>query len=257
MTESKQVDVLISQGKIALKENGTLAAVQAAMVEPYHADAARTENVPFPAVPAPVVITDEAKKALRRLPDVFAVVQPTERRTLSQEEMEAVHAEREVLKQIVELLAGRDEDLKTIIRHHMDVDAEERGVAVPKAVVDQKTGQVIVEATDRDSKGNYILCGPGNPERVRIPGTNTDWSREYRKGSLTTDPSVIESLLEEGTISRDVYLAMTREQRVFDPNKAMEAAATKPDLRDGVLTAIKAMTRVGKPSTSLFVRKAK
>lgn len=256
-TQTTEVEPILAQGRIALKSATSLADVQKAMVEPYRADTARTEMMPFPEVPAPVVLTDEVREALARLKDVFAVVQPESRRTLTEEERAAVHDERQVLKTIMGLLEGRDEALKTLIRHHMDTDAEERGVAVPQAVVDPATGQVIVEATDRSADGHYILCAPQKPERCPIPGTNQEWSREYRQGAISTDPLVIEDMLAAGEITRAEYLAMTREVRVFDPNKAMDMAVHKPEYAEGILRAIKAMTKVGKPSVSLFVRKAR
>lgn len=252
-----EIETYIAKGQIVLKEGGDLKAVQAALVEPYHADVSRTTEVPFPEVPKPVELTPEVKDALNRLGDVFAVVQPETRRTLTDDEKKAVHAEREVLKVIADLISQRDESLKTIIRHHMDVDAEERGVAVPKAVV--HGGHVVVEATDRDASGHYILCAPQNPERCPIPGENLEWSREYRAGrvSTNTDPGTLLDLLESGEIDRQTYLAMTREVRVFDERKALENAANKPEVREGILKAIKAITTVGKPSVSLFVRKPK
>lgn len=258
MTEQKtEIEPFLAKGRLAVKEG--FRAVVAAVVEPYRAEVARTESVPFPEVPKPVVLTKEVQDALIRLKDVFAVVQPTERRTLSDEEKTAVQDERDVLKAIAAMIAARDENLKTIIRTHMDVDAEERGIAVPVALVDRETGQVIVEATERDQNGHYVLCGPQRPERVDIPGTNKEWSREYRAGKVevNTDPAFLLALYDEGTLTREEYLAMTREVRVFDENKAMDAAATKPDLRDGILKAIHAMTSVGKPGTALFVRNKK
>lgn len=255
MSVKSEIESAVKRGAIALKEKGSLKAVQEAMVEPYHADTARTEMVPFPPVPAPVVLTEEAKKALADLPNVFAVVQPETRRTLTEDEMKAVYAERQALKEIVTLLTGRDESLKTIIRHHMDVSAEERNVAVPKAKVDPVSGEVIVEATDRSADGHYILASPKNPERVHIPGTNQDWSREYRSGTTSLDESVIEDLYKSNQIDREVYLAMTREKRVFDAAKAMDVAVNKPDLRAAILDVIRQMTIPGKPGTSLFTRK--
>jgi septum formation topological specificity factor MinE len=249
---SKQVEPYIERGRIALQQGKSLKEVREAMVAPYEADVARTEALPFPPVPAPVEITEEVAEALKALPEVFMVVQPTERRTLTPEEMLAVYEERDVLKVLATFLKTRDEHLKTIIRHHMDVDAEERNIAVPKATVDTATGQVIVEATDRTADGHYILCGPERPERAHIPSTNQDWSREFRKGTITSD----ESVLEDEDIPREVYLAMTRQRRVFDENKAQQAALDNPSMRDQILGVIAKMTHQGKPTVSLFTRKA-
>lgn len=240
MTKS-QIEKDIERGTIVLKQGGSFADIQAALTADIEKPA---QAVPaLPEAPAQVVLTDDVKKALRRLPDVFAVVQPAERRALDATEIQAVHEEREVLKQIVTLLAGRDDNLKEIIRNHMDVVAEKDGRAD--------------ESTERDDSGHYILASKGNPERCDIPGTNQAWSREYRSGRTTTDDSVLDDLMTEGKISRDAYLAMTREVRVFDANKAMLSVTQKPDLRGEIFSAIKAMTKFGRAGTSLFVRKSK
>lgn len=258
-TTSTSIEPVIARGRVALKESGgNIRSVAEAMMEPYHPDVARTETVEFPPVPGPLVLDEETKKALKALPRVFAVVQPEERRPLSDEELAKVYEEREVLGKIVDLLVGRQEDIKTLVRHHMDAEAEAKGIAVPRALVDHETGQVIVEATDRDANGHYVLCAPQNPERCPIPGTNFDFSREYRKGAISVETNLLDTMVEAGEITRDVYLAMTREQRVFDPSKAMDKAVHgEPEVRDGILRAIKAMTKVGRPGTSLFVRKRK
>lgn len=249
----------IERGRIALrKPDATLKDVVEKMAEdlPTIVYSSVEEFPP----PAPVLeITPEQAEALIALPAVFGQVQPGVRRSLSEDEIRALYDEREVLRKIMACVATRDEAIKETMRHHMDVDAEERGVAVPKAVVDEKTGQVIVEATDRTKEGHYILCGPQAPERTPIPKTNLEWSREYRKGTVSTrtSPDEMLDLLNDGVIDRDAYLAMTREVRVFDETKALSAAVHSPDLRDQIIRAIKAMTSVGKPSVSLFIRKPK
>jgi len=242
-TTSTEIQARFEQALIVVKEQGSLDAVQKALVGPYVPPQDLSE-VSFPPVPGEVVLTDDVKKALRRLPEVFATVQPTERRALTEEEIKAVEDERDALRKIASLLTSRDEDLKTLIRHHMDVSAEQAGKADP-------------ETTDRDAHGHYVIAGPGNPERVPIPGTNLDYSREYRAPKIGTDTSVLADMEAAGEISRETYLAMTREVRVFDDTKTIAALANKPTLRGEILTAIQRMTKPGKPGTSLFTRKRK
>jgi hypothetical protein len=250
-----EIEPYLAQGRIVLKESGvTLKAVQEAVVEPYVADVARTEEVPFPAPPQPLTITPEVEAAIEALPKVFARVQPETRRALTDAENADVYAEREALRTIIDLLKQRDEDLKVLVRTHMDVDAEERNIAVPKAVVDEATGQVIVEATERDIHGHYVLASKGQPERCRIPGVNKEWSREFRAGTTSVDTTVLTEMGKAGEISRAAFLAMTREVRVFDETKALDSAVHNDDVRDDVLKAIRRMTTTGKPGTALFVR---
>jgi hypothetical protein len=231
-----------SQAQVVVKNGGSLKEVQSALLGTTPAPVA---EVPVPKAPDAVVLTDEVKKALRRLPEVFAEVQPVSRRALAMPEVEDVYAEYETLTAITDLLVTRKEALKEIVRNHMDVTAEEAGAAG--------------EETLRDSKGHYILCAPKNPERARIPNTNQEFSREYRSGSISLNPRVLVEMLEEGTLSREAYLAMTREERVFDESKTMASlsSAKHADLRLEIMTAIQKMTTVGGPSTALFVRTAK
>jgi hypothetical protein len=204
--------------------------------------------------PEQVTLDDAAMKALAALPSVFNTVAPAEPKILDDEEITALYSEREVLRQVVEPIAKRDEVIKEIIRHHMDLAAEAENRAVPKQIV--RGGHVVAEPTPRDDKGHYILASKGNPERVSIPGTNQAWSREYREGRLGF-PEADERLLdmyEAGEITREQYLALTREKRVFDEGKAMEAMRKDPS------TFVAIVSRLGRRSsagTSLFVRKAK
>lgn len=251
--QSTEIEPYLAKGRIVLKESADFVKVRDAMTALPEVDTERKEMVPFPAPPSAPVLTDDVKQALARLKDVFAVVVPDERRALTEEEQKALYDEREVLSSIAELINDRQEDLKVIVRTHMDVTAEQAGKAFPVATDDEDGHH---PATERDAKGHYILARPQDPERVHIPGTNKDWSREYSKGSLTFNPGVVEEMLESGEISRDAYLAMTKGMRVFDQNKAM-LAAQKKDLQDDVLKVIKRGTGYSAPRTSLFVRKSK
>lgn len=251
MSTSTEVTPYIERGKIALRKADAtmkdlvLAVTDELPISNYVFD------IPFPP-PAPIrTITPVQAEALIALPDVFGKVQPGTRRTLSPEEIVALYKEREVIKTISELLDGREDDIKTTIRHHMDVDAEERGVAVPKAKVDAASGEVIVAATERDANGHYVLCSKGKPERLPIPGTNQSWSREYRAGGVNTDQGErLLALYESGEITREDYLAFTKEVRVYDPTKAMESIKKNPE-RLGLLRRISQRTGV---STALWVR---
>jgi hypothetical protein len=61
-------------------------------------------------------------------------------------------------------------------------------------------------------------------------------------------------MYEAGEITREAYLAMTKERRVFDEAKAFEALRKEPET---YLPIIAAMGERSNPSTSLFVRKAR
>jgi hypothetical protein len=215
-----------------------------------------TEVVPFPAIPKTPILTKEAKAALNRLPNVFAKVLVEERRALTTEEIKALAEERATLKLIVKALTGREAVINENIRTHVDVDHEARGVAVPKDKV-SRTNEVIVEATPRDAAGHYIFAKPQNPTRVPIPDSNEEFSLEYKRGSgqVVIDGDELLALYEEGEVTREEYLAMTREMRVFDQEKASKAAEKNPRVMEILLEISR--RQISKPGTSLFVRAVK
>ncbi len=247
----------LKTGRIALRDGATLLDVAKNFLEPEPDHTPGSEMIPFPAVPRTPILTAEDKAALARLPEVFGKVLVEERRSLKADEIAALHEERKVVKQVVTVLAGREGVINENIRHHVDVDHEERGVAVPKDKV--HAGRVIVEATPRDASGHYIFASQGDPTRVHIPDTNEDFSLEYRKGSdggVQIDANHLLDLLESEEITRAQYLALTREVRVFDEAKARQAILKDETLLE-VIAKVTRRVAPTKPGTSLFVRKSK
>lgn len=204
--------------------------------------------------PTPLTLTDDQRQALDAIPVVFGKVHPAEPKILDDEEMATLFDEREIVREALAPLQGRDEVIKEIIRHHMDLVAEERNIAVPKDIV--RGGTLVSEATPRDKAGHYILASKGNPERANIPGTDQAWSREYREGgvSFALAADDLLAMYEAGKITRENYLAMTRETRVFDEAKTMEAVRKDPETYLPILKAVAVRSDNG---TSMFVRKAK
>lgn len=203
--------------------------------------------------PEQIEMTDEAKAALDALPSVFNQVAPDGPRVLTDEELVALYGEQQILRVAMTPLKERDDVIKEIVRHHMDLVAEEANLAVPKDIV--RDGQVIAPASPRDAHGHYVIASKGKPERVRIPETNQAWSREYREGRINFADAATDllDLYEAGQISREEYLAFTRETRVFDETKAMDALRKDPERYVPILARI---ARRGTDGTSLFVRKA-
>lgn len=248
---SKTIEPYLERGRqIVAKGTTNLTELAKGMINPEAPDEEQAV-VPFPGAPKPVVITDDHRKALAEIGDVFGLVQPEKRRALTLKEREQVYREQQVLKVVLELMATRQEDLKEIVRNDMDVTAEKKGVAHPNDTTED-------QATERDDKGHYILAKPQQPERLHIPGTNQEWSREFRSGGIgiAANLGTVEQMVEDGEISRKAYLAVSEERRVWSEGKAMLALA-KPDLRDDVIKIVRAMTFVKKPGTSLFTRKKK
>lgn len=201
--------------------------------------------------PKPLVLTDEQRDALDAVPSVFGVVHPDAPKVLTDDEMVALYAERETVRAALEPLKGRDEVIKEIVRHHMDLVAEQNNVALPHDIVSK--GEVVAFATPRDASGHYILASKGKPERASIPGSNKEWSREYRAGavSFAFAEETLLDMLTGGEITRDQYLSMTREKRVFDETKALDALRKDPA---SYLPIFQRVANRAADSTSMFVR---
>lgn len=246
MTKPTDLAPVFRAGRIALRDGEkTLTQVAATLLEPLPEETS-TEVVPFPKVPHTPVLTDTERKALRRLPEVYSKVLVEDRRALTGDEIAALYDEREVVRTVVDTLKGRVDVINENVRHHVDVEAEAHGEADPSETL-------------RDAQGHYILAAKGQPTRVHIPGTNQDFSLEYRSGStggVTIDSNHLLDLYEDGEITREQYLALTREVRVFDEEKASKAILKDESLLE-VIAKITRRTADTKPGTSLYIRKAK
>lgn len=200
--------VLIERGKVAMNDPKVtdLKGLMARLVEE-----PVTLGGNFPAIAPEVQITPEDAQALVALPAVFGKVQPTERREITADEADALMKEAAVIKTITDLLDGRDEAIKTIVRHHLDKEAERLGQAS--------------DETPRTPAGNYAL-----PGKVDAPSTGQRWSRILTKGSASINANRLKELYEAGHVSREDYLAFTREERVFDEMKARDAIRKNPTL---------------------------
>jgi len=239
MTETTtELSPVIKTGQLALKApDATLATVVAAVAATLpEVDAVA---VVTPEVPAPLVLDQDTKEALSQIESVFAAVQPDTARALTETEVATLYLERETLRKVTEVLGGRDDAIKEYIRNHFDRVAEANGLAD--------------ENTTKDANGHYVVCSKGKPERLNISGSNQAWSREYRSNKATVDASRLLDMYEAGEISREDYLAFTREVRAFDEDKAYAAIVAKPE-RLEILAKLAVPASEG---TSLFVRKAK
>lgn len=245
-----------SRGMIALKrhEKTLIEVIDDLLPEPVHE--VHTEVVPFPAVPKTPILTEKEHTALGRLPEVFAKVLVEDRRTLKPEEIKSLFDEKVTLQTILKALDKREEVINENIRTHVDVDHEERAIAVPKDKVNRQ-GDVIVKATERDAKGHYIFARPQQPTRVPVPDTNEEFSLEYRKGrgQVVIDGDELLGMYEDERITRAQYLSMTREMRVFDEEKASKAAEKDEAIME-ILVEI-SRRQITKPGTNLNIREVK
>lgn len=194
-------------------------------------------------VSLPAQITEEQRVALERLEEVFGQVVPTERRALESVEVTALVDERLTLNKIEDMAKKRKGDIRTTILHHLDVEAEESGQAD--------------EDTSTDADGHYILKG-----NAEDPEHGKRFSREVRNNAPRLSAGAIEALLadeetlaeleaEGVTFTREDYLSMTRQVRVFDEEATMILLRKRPEL----VSVISRATKPGSRSASLHVRK--
>lgn len=230
-----EIEKTVEIGKLALRKNGaTVLTVAQALIDQVAYDAAKELKAP-----ASVEMTEDLRQALTLLPKVFGQVQVTEIRQLTDDERSALGEEQDVIEAIQDALETREKAIKESVRHHMDLVAIAEGK--------------VTKDTETDAHGHYVVASKGNPERVSIPGTDREWSREYRAGRVEIDGDRLLDLYEAGEISRKQYLAMTKAVRVFDETKAMAAMEKDP----GLINVFRKLIKRGRPSLSLYVRKAK
>lgn len=207
--------------------------------------------IPFPEIPTPVTMTAELEQALRELPEVFGKVNLEERREMTEAEILDVYREHEALKILESDLKDRRDNLKAYVRHHMDVQAEREGRANPADLIED--GEKVAEASPRDKAGFYVLGEKGKPERLNIPETNLAFSREASSYKAELSGARLTELYEAGEITRDQYLALTREVRVFDEDKARKSIMKDHSL----LKVLARITERGGMKSALYVRKAR
>ena len=257
MTTNKKpgtdLEQVVAKGRLVIKNpSWSIKDLAEAVTDPLPDLTVSDDMIPFPDPPKPVEMTAKVKDALALLPTLFGTVEMTERRAWDDGELAKGFALDEVLTVLATAIKAEQAMVREGVRTTMDVRAEEAGIAVPKAVK-AKNGTVIVPATLRDKDGHYILAAPQKPERLPIPGSGEEWSREFTKGSLSVSAAELDRLHAEGEVSREDYLSMTVAKRVYDEHKTILAINTKNE-RAAIIAKMTSRTA---PSTSLTHRKAK
>lgn len=174
----------------------------------------------------PTSISDEERIALTRLPEVFGVVNPDTVRELDSAEIEAIATERRTIDIVLGFLDTRKTaEIREIIANHFDAKAVREGLVFAADVLDDD-GNVIHEATPRDDKGHFVL-----KQKEPVGDSKDSFVRETRKGAAPTlNGAALLDAYERKEITREQYLACTRETRVFDELKARAAIKKDPAL---------------------------
>lgn len=161
------------------------------------------------------VLTEAHLKALKTLPEVFARVTPSEPRMLTEQEQQALVAERDTVDLLLSLLKARkDGSLREHLANHLDRLAEEEGLAS--------------EGDVTDKKGHYFV-----KQDVPVEGTGRKVQRIVSEPKPRIDSAALLRMHEEGDLSREEYLSLTvvpEVSRVFDEPKARKAIKKHPHL---------------------------
>ena len=190
--------------------------------------------------PAKVVnLTPVLKKALGAIPNVFAKVQPTESRRLEAAELKKLTDEAIAISQAAKPLGDRAKAISEIIRHHMDHAGESDGL------VNEDTLRI----ADGVAKGHFLFGRPEAPFEVGVEGYEDAWQQRYVKGSVSVNGGELLGLYEDGAITREEYLACTREVRSYDEAKISAFIRKNPQRGLEILTAI---THRSAPGASVY-----
>ncbi len=183
----------------------------------------------------PDAITEEQRTALVRVAEVFGKVNPIERRALQPSEVVDLLDERAVLDDIVDMAESRKKGIRSIVFNGLDVAYEESLGDEPS------TAEVDVD-------GHYIVAG-----ELAVSERTKQFKREVRNGSPSIDTQKLRVLADDPNvdyITHDDYLAMTRQERVFDEEATVILLRKKPEL----IAALGQATVLGKSTAALYVR---
>jgi hypothetical protein len=187
-----------------------------------------------PAPPAP--ITDDLRKAVAKLPEVFGSVVPNKVRALTPSERVALIEERETIDVILSTLKSRkDEGIRETLANDVDQRIE---TTLPEAEL---------ATLAKDETGHYL-----HEQYIPVPDKSVRIAREIRVGSPTISQEKLLEAFEEGKLSREEYLACTREVRVFDETKARKAIERNPEL---LAKLAEYATEPGKSVGAIYIRK--
>lgn len=201
----------------------------------------------FPDLPEPLTATKEIRTALKVLSTTFNKTVVVDRRTMTPEEIAAIGEEYEAIQQVSKLLAKREEQVKEIVRTHQDVEAEEAGKAFPETI--RRNGEVVVEATERDARGHYILSAKGSPTDTPIPGKTLRFSNQFSSGRTSEDLGAIDRMYAGGEIDETTYKAVTVTKRVPDPQRVRAYV-----LRTGNTWLLTRIMKRSRDTTALYLR---
>jgi hypothetical protein len=166
---------------------------------------------------------------------VDEVAWPAVRRSLTATQQDRLLAFYGKYHSAAKALERSKEAIRTTFFNHLDVLAEQDGVAKP-------------DETPRDKAGHYLLAG-----EIRVEGGDFRMTREVKDPSVDLNADDLKALVDLGALPHETYLALTAQVRVVDEDKVMAAVRKDPELLKTLSHATR-VTRAG--SGSLNQRKA-
>ncbi len=188
-------------------------------------------------IPKPVSVTAEVATATAAvgLSTVgFNPLTVTERRMLTEAELDTLSTERESFDAIEKYIKKRREAHRSMVFNHLDVAAEDA---------------VDMSDEERDDLGHYLVAS-----EVRTVGSSRKWVRPISNGAPTVTADALLAVAD-GSIDgfdHEAYLACTTPIRVIDEEKTLIAMRRNP----GVIEALRRAVRPGGKTASLYFRKA-
>lgn len=189
--------------------------------------------------PLPAVLTEKERQALETFHQVFGKVCPTERSAVTEEQLDLLVQERDVLDVIEKMIAKRKEAIRTIVFNHFDTQRD------PSLDRDEDGN---ITGVEWDKDGFYIL-----PERVSVPSQGKAFTREVSEGTAGLTEAKLRALDEQGVISHEDYLEMTDQTRVVNEAKVLLRFRKNPKL----VAAIGSAIELGRKKASFHIRPIK
>jgi hypothetical protein len=187
--------------------------------------------VPESKVPAQRYLSQDELRALKDLPALFGQVAPTSRRDLIDSEWTLLFQERELISLLAGVFKDRQDDIRTIALNAMDAQLER---------------SQSIDGISQDADGHYLIS-----RQNAVPGSSKAFSAETAESAPTLSLDGLQALENDGLISHEDFLSMTRPVRVVDESAVLAKIKERPSL----LSILSRVILPGKTRIALYVRK--
>lgn len=169
-------------------------------------------QAPVPDPMQPTRITEELTAALKRLPEVFGSVVPTEARRLEAAELKRLTDEQSVISAVITELGKRNKHIDEAVRNHMDTYAPDGAPVIGSGV----------------AKGHRLIAAEGEAFKVPVEGYADSWEQRMVGGKAEASVALLSAMVLTGQITQADFNAMTAPVRVIDEAKVERAVKKDP-----------------------------